>query len=1017
MFSNPAKAGFFVSCLNHSTPHRIYIWLTANRFSLPLIPILTFIQHLNEYIRNFYKTQNMKQFFTLLILILGSIQIFAQNSATLKGKLIDTTNKQSLKDASISVLDAKDSTVEVFSLTKVDGSFELKGISFGKYILQISFSGYEAQFQNLEFSKTTNTIDLGSIYLKPAANELGGVTVKASPVQIKGDTTEFNAGSFKTKPNATAEDLLKKLPGVQVEKDGTVKAQGQNVTRVLVDGKRFFGDDPKTATRNLPTDIIDKVQVYDAQSDQSSFSGFDDGNREKTINIITKKNKRKGYFGKISAGAGDNSRYATNANFNKFNGNQQISFIGQGNNINQQNFSVQDLLGTMNSGGGGRGGGGGMFGGGGGNIGNFLTGNQSGIAKTWAAGLNYNDVWGKKTSVSSSYFFNNMNTNNDNENFRETFVTNDSSQFNTSNNFSNNKNSNHRFNFELDYKIDSFNSILIRPTFSKQHTDNFSETNSFLTKGKLVNLSGVKQSINNISDGSNFNTSILLRHRFKKRGRTISLNFTPGMSESEADGTNISFNNYYINNNLIKDTINQINSTDRNGKSYSGNISYTEPLGKRGQLELTYNYNYNRNNSDQQTMRFNKNTNVFDVVVPNLTNKFENTNTSNRFSASYREQVNKELSYTIGLGVQNAELTSINSTKGTNLSNSFVNYFPNVQLQYSKNRTKNLRFNYRGRTNAPSIAQLQDVIDNTNQLSIRNGNASLQQEFAHNFNLFYTKFDVITFKNFFVSLNGSFTQNKIGNNVTQNTGTTPLQIDGVVLIPGAQYSRPTNVNGAMNMTGFINYGFPTKKPKANINLTTTVAYTRDVNLFNNQKNYNNNYILGERISYTMNIKEQFDLNFSSFSSYTIAKYSLNPDQDGNFFTQVFSVEPTYSPKSGWIFGGDFDLTINRGQSNGFNQTIPLLNASIAKTIFKKKDGELKLSVFDLLNQNKSITRTVEQNYVQDTRTQVLTRYVMLTFTYNLRKFAGKGQQQMPPFMKGMFKGNGQPRMRMGGGGF
>jgi hypothetical protein len=957
----------------------------------------------------------MKRFFTTLVLFVICQQVLAQNAATIKGQLLDTTNKQSMKDASVSILDVKDSTVESFSLAKADGSFEIKGFSFGTYIIQISFNSYEPLFKTVTFSKTNPTVDLGKVYLKLAPNDLGGVTVKSSPVQVKGDTTEFNAGSFKTKPNATAEDLLKKLPGVEVQKDGTVKAQGTNVTRVLVDGKRFFGDDPKTATRNLPTDVIDKVQVYDAQSDQSAFSGFDDGNREKTINIITKKDRRKGYFGKMSVGAGDNNRFASSISMNRFNGNQQISLIGQGNNINQQNFSIQDILGAMGSSGGGRGGGG--FGGGGGNVGNFLTGTQAGIAKTWAGGLNYNDVWGKKTSVSGSYFYNNLNTNNDNANFRETFATGDSSLFNNSTTASNNKNANHRFNFEIEHKFDSTNSIQIRPGFSNQHNESFSETNTFTTKGKLTNLSGVQQLNSRTSDGYNFNTSILFRHRFHKRGRTISLNVNPGLSTNDANSTNISYNDIYSGSDYIRDTVNQLSSTTRDGKTFSSNLSYTEPIGKRGQLELSYNYNYSLNNSDQQTLRYNKTTGAFDVIVPNLTNKFENTNVSNRFSLSYREQITKELSYTVGLGTQYAELTSNNQTKGTNLSNKFTNYFPNVQVQYSKSRANNLRFNYRGRTNAPSISQLQDVIDNTNQLNIRNGNPLLKQEFSHSFNLFYTKFDVITFKNFVASINGSFTQDKIGNAVTQNTGNTPIVVDGIILIPGAQYSKPTNLNGALNVNGFINFGFPTKKPKANVNFSTVVAYIRDVNIYNTIKNFTNNYAFTERISYNMNIKEQFDLNFSSSSTYTLARYTQSTSQNGDYFTQVFSVEPTYTSKGGWIFGNDFDLTMNRGQSAGFNQTIPLWNASIAKQIFKKKDGELKLSVYDLLNQNKSISRTVEQNYIQDTRTQVLTRYFMLTFTYNLRKFAGKGQQ-MPPMMRGMFRRDGQPRMmggtRMGG---
>lgn len=951
----------------------------------------------------------MKRFFTTLLLFVICQQLLAQGTATIKGQLLDTTNKQSMKDASVSILDVKDSTVESFSLAKADGSFEIKGFSFGTYIIQISFNSYEPLFKTVTFSKANPIVDLGNVYLKLAPNDLGGVTVKSSPVQVKGDTTEFNAGSFKTKPNATAEDLLKKLPGVEVQKDGTVKAQGTNVTRVLVDGKRFFGDDPKTATRNLPADVIDKVQVYDAQSDQSAFSGFDDGNREKTINIITKKDRRKGYFGKVSVGAGDNDRFASSISMNRFNGNQQISLIGQGNNINQQNFSIQDILGAM-------GGGGNRGGGGGGNIGNFIGGSQSGIARTWAGGLNYNDVWGKKTSVSGSYFYNNMNTNNDNANFRETF-TKDSSNFSNTVTQSNNININHRFNFEIEHKFDSSNSLQIRPSFSNQHNESSSETSTITTRGKLIGLSDVKQLNNRTSEGYNFSTNILLRHRFKKRGRTISLNLTPGITTNDANGYNLSYNNRLIGSNYIKDTIDRISNTDRDGKSFNSTFSYTEPLNKKSQLEFTYSYNYSINNSDQKTLQYRNSTKAYDSLVVNLSNNFENTNISNRFGASYRNQVTKELSYTLGIAVQRAELTSNNKTKVTNLTNSFTNYFPTVQIQFSKARTNNIRFRYNGRTNAPSISQLQDAPDASNILNIRNGNAALEQEFSHNFSLNLTKFDVITFKNFIVGINGSFTQNKIGNSVFQNNDTATIVFEGQQLIPGAQYTKPININGAMNVNGFINFGFPTKKPKANVNFSTNVAYSRDVNIYNNIKNFTNNYAFTERISYNMNIKEQFDLNFSSSSTYTLARYTQSTSQNGDYFTQVFSVEPTYTSKGGWIFGNDFDLTMYRGQSAGYNQTIPLWNASIAKQIFKKKDGELKLSVYDLLNQNKSISRTVEQNYIQDTRTQVLTRYIMLTFTYNLRKFAGKGQQ-MPPMMRGMFRRDGQPRMmggtRMGG---
>jgi hypothetical protein len=978
----------------------------------------------------------MKRFVILWLSLLvcgATITAQTRNTGIVRGKIMDSLSSQPLKDATVSILDKSDSTLLVFGVSKVDGNFVVENIPFGTYILQVSFQGYSVIEKNFSISKAQPDFNAGTYHLSARSKDFGNVTVKTSPININGDTTEYNASHFKTKPNATAEDLLKKLPGVEVDKDGAVKAHGEDVKRVLVDGKRFFGDDPKTATRNLPTDIIDKVQVYDAQSDQSSFSGFDDGNREKTINIVTKKDRRKGIFGKASAGVGDNSRYMSSLSFNRFNGNQQISFIGQGNNINSQNFSIQDILGTMSSGnrgGGGMmggGGGGGMFGagavmrGGMGSISNFLSGSSAGIATTWAGGLNYNDVWSKKTSVSGSYFYNNMRIDNNQDRFRETFSTNDSSLFNTNKYGSNNKNQNHRFNFEIDQKIDSFNSIIVRPTFSSQQSNNYSETNTFTNKalskapGNGSSLNDSKAINSSDNDGYNFNNNILYRLRFKKRGRSLSLNFSQGLSNSSSVSNNLSFTRYYFNGNALSDTLNQVSHTDRDSKNLGGNVSYTEPMGTKGQLEVSYNYNYTINTSDQQTMRFNKTTNLYDIAEPALTNAFENTNYSHRGGLNYRRQVNKELNYTLGLAVQNATLNSFNKTTNYTISQTFNNFFPTLSVQYSKNRTKNLRFNYRGSTRQPSVTQLQPVIDISNPLNIRSGNPDLKQEFSHNFGFFYTNFDIFTFKNFIVNLNGSLTSNKICNSYFINTGRAPVVVDGILLGTGAQYVKPVNLNGGYNLSAFVNYGFPIRKPKSNINLMTSLSHSRDVNLVNNEKSYTRNYVVSERIRYTLNYKEKLDLNFSSSRTYTMARYSQqstgkNHAPNTDYFTQVFSIEPTYSPKSGWIFGSDFDYTINSGNSAGYNLSFPLWNASISKLVLKKKQAEIKLSVFDLLNQNKSITRTVEQNYIEDVRTTVLQRYFMISFIYNLRSF--KGQQQQMPFPMNMIPRGADRQIRM-----
>lgn len=963
----------------------------------------------------------MKKTATLLCLIFAfSTSLFAQTQITgsIQGKVTDTSSLQILKDATISILEAGDSTLEVYGVTKADGSFLVENIPLGKHILVASFQGYSEHYKTFELTADKKSVDVGNIRMQTQPAELEGVTVRTPPMVIKGDTSEFNAAQFKTKPNATAEDLLKKMPGVEVDKDGTVKAQGQTVKRVMVDGKRFFGDDPTLATRNLPTDVIDKIQVYDAQSDQSAFSGFDDGNRETTINIITKKDRRKGVFGKASGGVGTDDRYAANVNMSYFNGSRQISFIGQANNNNSQNFSTQDILGSSGGGGGQRGGGG-RGGGGGGNTQVFTAG-PTGITKLWAGGLNYNDVWSPKTSVNGSYFYNNRNVINNTERLRETFGSRgDSSLFTASRNSSNNKNANHRFNFEIEHKFDSMNSLLIRPYFTQQESDSYSESNSLTTKGTSITQNDVRTINNSQNSGYNFNNTILYRHRFAKRGRSVSLNFTQGLTNNETDRRTLSYNNYLKGSAFIRDTIDQLTNVERDGKSLGANLSYTEPIGTKGQMELNYNYNYNSNNSDQKTMRLNKLTKLYDQVDTVLSNNFENTNNSHRVSVNYRRQITQLLSYTLGMGVQHSELTSNNLTKNKYLSQSFNNFFPTFSLQYRKNRSLNLRFNYRGSTRQPGVTQLQDVVDNSNPLNITSGNPALKQEFSNNINLFLSKFDVVTFKNFVVGINGSMTSNQIGNAYTINFDSVTKIIDNIALIPGAQYSKPVNLNGGYNLSGFMNYGFPLKNPKSNINLSTNIAYNRSVNLINDVKGSTSTYSAGETVRFTMNLKERLDLNFSSKSTYYWSKYSQQVSKTGtqpnaNYFTEVLSVEPTYSTKGGFIVGSDFDYMISRGQSAGYNQAIPLWNASIAQLLFKKKQGELRLSVFDLLNQNKSITRTVDQNYIEDVKTQVLRRYFLLTFTYNLRKFGGK---QISPNGPGMFRERGEGGFRNGGGQF
>ncbi len=944
-----------------------------------------------------------KFLFSTIFILIAATGFSQKVTGSIKGVLRDSTAHQVLKRATISILKS-DSTVVQQSLSADDGSFTIGNIPEGNYILKISFSGYETRFSNFTVSNTENTLNAGVIYMDQHAHELAGVIVQTQPIVIKKDTVEFNAASFTTKPNATAEDLLQKLPGVDVDKSGNIKAQGETVQRVLVNGKRFFGDDPKTATQNLPADMIDKIQVFDDQSDQSAFTGFDDGNRVKTVNIVMKKNA--GHFGKFVAGAGDKGLYDVAGNYNTFNDDRQISIIAQLNNTNKQNFTPQDIFGG--SSGGGRGGGRGGFRGGGGQFQQLQSlnanGNNNGLITTSALGLNYRDNWGKNTTAYGSYFYNNMLTSKDQLTNTENFVKGSSSIFNNQDQSSNNRNINHRFNFNIETQFDTLNSLIVRPNVSYQQTRNGSNSSTSTFQGTSDTLNKSTATADSYNEGYNGSIDVLFRHKFQKKGRTFSLSLNGTGNSNNGNGNNLSRTDYF--NNGI-DSINNINQhyvSKTNGAGISANAAYTEPIGKHSQLELQYNYSYTDNKANRVTYNFDSSTGKFETVDSLLTNNYNNTYSSNRFTLNYRIQGAKwNLSF--GNGVQFGNLTSINNTKDITVTQHYTNMYPTANFRYRFSRSSSLRFNYSGRTSQPGVTQLQPVIDNSDPLNVVIGNPNLKQSFTNSLRALFVNFksDGEHFSNMFAMVNATFTNNSIVSNVTTNLAT------------GADTTRYANLNGAYNISAYFNYGFRLNKPKSNLNFSTNFTNSKSVSLINNVINKTQNYAIGETVKFTTNLKENFDMNFSATPTYNIVKYSVNPDQNQNYFSQSLSVDATYYTNSGWLLSPSFDYTFYTGRSDGYNTSVPLLNVALAKQFLKNKQAELRFSVYDLLNQNKSIQRNVNENYVQDVQTKVLTRYFLLTFTYNLRNGSKQQDKKMPDF-----RGNGfgmPPPPPRGGGGF
>ncbi len=930
-------------------------------------------------------------------------------SGSVKGIIADTTGKQDMSEATVSVkpIGADSSDIQ-FATTNEKGFFQVKNLHAGSYRITISFEGYRHVRREITISSDNKDIDLGILNMRKSTEMLEEVTIERPPMAIHKDTVEYNAGSFTTKPNAQAEDLLKKLPGVQVDKNGVITAQGETVSRVLVNGKRFFSDDPKLATRNLPPEIIDKIQVFDDLSDQSKFSGFDDGNRVKTINIITKKDKRQGYFGKIVVGVGTDQNYDESINMHRFDNDQQISLLGQANDVNKQNFTPDAITG-------GRGGGGG---------GASTSANSAGITTVWAGGANYRNSFGPKTDLYGSYFFNSQHIAVSQQDSTIRLITGDAGQdsSNTTSGFQSSiqRLQTHRIYMNLEQRFDSNNSLIFRPNLTFQRSDPSSNSNSTTVDNNGAPVNTSVSNTSSYNDGFNINGSNLqLRHKFAKKYRTISLDINGTANENAGDGYNFAVNNFYKLGTI--DTLNQYNVDTIHSYTISPTLSYTEPVGKNEILEFNYNFNYQHNVSINNTYDFVDSLKGYKQFDSLFSNSYKFISHANRFTLNYRVQ-NPKYTFSVGSGVQFTGLNSLNTTKNISVVQNYINLTPTVNFQYVISKTKHFRLNYTGRTGTPSVTQLQPLITTSDQINYQEGNPNLKPQFTHSLRMLYSSFDPQTQHVMFATVNASTIVNDIQSAVYYNS-------------KGGQQTTYVNLNGTYNISGYFNYGIPLKKPKSNLNFITNITYAQSQTLLaqdsisaaeNDYAHvFSKNTGLSETISWTTNIKKNFDMNFSSASKYSINKRSGAPTQPKNSttqnnlnaFTQTFSAEFTAYTNSGWLIAANFDYTYTNNNSAAYNASVPLLSPSIAKQVFKKKNGEIRLTVFDLLNENTAVNKSVSSSSEAYTRTNTLTRYAMLTFTYNLNNFAEPKQNRMPGFFPGGGRGGGGGgRYNNGGGG-
>ncbi|HLI93714.1 MAG TPA: TonB-dependent receptor, partial [Puia sp.] len=749
--------------------------------------------------------------FWLLLGISYATPSFSQSKTrgSVRGAVADSAaNTAPLPNATVSIRPVGgDSTTAEYAVSNKQGAFLFRGLPVGRYFVLITYEGFAHVGRDVQITDSNANVDLGTFYLQHSNDLLEAAIVQRPPMGIKKDTVEYNAGSFAVKPNGTAEDLLNKMPGITVDHSGTVTAQGETVQRVMVNGKRFFSDDPKLATRNLPPDIIDKIQVFDDLSDQSKFTGFDDGNRVKTINIITKKNTNKGYFGKFVAAGGTNEDYDESLNLHRFDGNRQISLLGQGNDINKQNFTPQDIFG----GGGGRRGGGPSA----------STSYQSnGVTTVWAGGANYRNTLGTNpnhsTDIYGSYFYNYQHVLQTQTDSSISPVPNDygadSSLVSSGGNTAISRISSHRVFFNVESRIDSNNSIIFRPniTFERSTPNGSSFSTETDNHGNLVNsLIGHTSSENAGFQISNSNLQI--RHRFAKPYRTISLDINTTANINNGSGYTYSVNNFYFPLKRV-DTINQFYNDSVHAWTLTPTLSYTEPIAKDQILQFTYSHTYNTSTSINNTYDYvdlQKSYSHFDYLFSN-SYKFK-SNADN--AGLYWRIQHPTYNLSVGSGIQWTNFTSINTTKDTTVARNYVNFTPSVNFHYNMSNTRHLRVFYRGSTGTPSPSQLQPLVTTSDSVNFQLGNPALKPQFTHSLRVLYADFDPSTQHVMFATVNASTIVNDIQNVSYYNK-------------EGGKNSTYANLNGTWNVSAFFNYGFPLKHPKSNLNFMTNVQYSQ-----------------------------------------------------------------------------------------------------------------------------------------------------------------------------------------------
>lgn len=910
----------------------------------------------------------------MLLMILFSPMAFAQQSGVnVTGSVVEQGSDTPIEQATVRLLNVKDSAMVRGVVSARNGSFTLKNVKKGSYLLHITFIGYDPLYQPLQITGKKNPVNVGKLELSDGAIELGEAVVigKAPEVTVRNDTVEYNADSYKVTEGSVLEDLLKKMPGVEVDSEGKITVNGKEVKKVMVDGKEFFSDDPKVASKNLPAKMIDKLQVLDKKSDMAQMTGFDDGEEETVINLTVKPGMKQGWFGNAYGGYGSKDRYEGNAMVNRFVNNDQITFMGGTNNTNNMGFS--DLASTMFSG----------MGGGGGRRGGFGAG--SGITSSGNAGLNFSKEFKPdKLTLGGNTRYSHSDNDARSKSDRQNILPGDSSSYDNSEAMSRTKSDNFGVDFRLEWKPDTMTQLIFRPSFSLSHSmnDNFSDATTLDNERDTVNTN--KSSNYSESNGYNLNASIDFSRKLNNKGRVFSATLSGGNSDSYSDGMNRSDIVYFNQTDALKNSIiDQRSRYDNKGFNYRAYVSWVEPIGHNNFIQATYSISQRKQealknvyNQDADGI-YQDADGIYNVLDSAYNQSYRNNFISQRASLSFKSQRAK-FNYTIGLNLDPSYSSSENFVGDTTLSKitrKVVNLSPMAQFNYMFDKRTNLRIMYNGRTSQPSMTQLQPVADISDPTNITIGNPDLNPRYTNNVFIRFQQFTPEKQRAFMIMANGSYIINDIVSYTSYNQET------------GVKTTTYKNVNGNYSGNVRMMLNTPLKNKKFSINSMTMASFANSNGYINEEKNTNRNLILSERGGIDFR-SSYLDLGVNGNIRYNATSNSLQKENNQNTFNYGAGGYTTIYLPLNFKIESDVNWSTNSGYGDGFKQNEVLWNASASKSFLKNNQGTLRFKIYDILQQRSNISRSVTASYIQDSEYNTLGSYFMVHFIYRFSIFKG-----------------------------